>query len=79
MTNKQQEMIEYTIQEVVRYLIEDESVSMEQAMERFHRLYLQLTIRMRRMSWKQEKQIRRMRPGMKMTRFRRKWKRFMNK
>lgn len=36
MTNKQQEMIEYTIQEVVRYLIEDESVSMEQAMERFY-------------------------------------------
>lgn len=36
MTNRQQDMIEYTIQEVVRYLMEDESVSMEQAMEQFY-------------------------------------------
>lgn len=35
MTNQQQEMIEYTIQEVVRYLIEDKNISMEQAMEEF--------------------------------------------
>ena len=33
MTNQQQEMIEYTTQEVVRYLIEDNGISMEQAME----------------------------------------------
>lgn len=36
MTNQQQEMIEYTTQEVVRYLIEDNGISMEQAMERFY-------------------------------------------
>lgn len=36
MTNQQQEMIEYTTQEVVRYLIEDERISMEQAMEKFY-------------------------------------------
>lgn len=36
MTNRQQEMIEYTIQEVVRYLMEDEGVSMEQSMEQFY-------------------------------------------
>ena len=36
MTNQQQEMIEYTTQEVVRYLIEDEHISMEQAMEKFY-------------------------------------------
>lgn len=30
MTNRQQEMIEYTIQEVVRYIMEDEGVAMEQ-------------------------------------------------
>lgn len=36
MTNQQQEMIEYTIQDVVRYIIEDEQISMEQAMERFY-------------------------------------------
>lgn len=35
MTNGQQEMIEYTTQEVVRYLIEDKGISMEQAMEQF--------------------------------------------
>ena len=36
MTNQQQEMIEYTTQEVVRYLIEDNGISMEQAMELFY-------------------------------------------
>lgn len=36
MTNQQQEMIEYTTQEVVRYLIEDNGISMEQAMEQFY-------------------------------------------
>lgn len=36
MTNKQQEMIEYTTQEVVRYLIEDDGLTMEQAMEQFY-------------------------------------------
>lgn len=35
MTNQQQEMIEYTIQEVVRYLIEDKKITMEEAMEEF--------------------------------------------
>lgn len=35
MTNQQQEMIEYTIQEVVRYLIEDNGITMEEAMENF--------------------------------------------
>lgn len=34
MTNQQQEMIEYTAQEVVRYIMEDEKMSMEEAMER---------------------------------------------
>lgn len=29
-------MIEYTIQEVVRYIMEDEGVAMEQAMEQFY-------------------------------------------
>lgn len=36
MTNQQQEMIEYTTQEVVRYLIEDNGISMEHAMEQFY-------------------------------------------
>lgn len=36
MTEQQQEMIEYTIQEVVRYLVEDEEITMEQAMEQFY-------------------------------------------
>lgn len=36
MTDQQQEMIEYTIQEVVRYLVEDEEITMEQAMEQFY-------------------------------------------
>lgn len=36
MTNRQQEMIEYTTQEVVRYLIEDEGLIMEAALEKFY-------------------------------------------
>jgi hypothetical protein len=36
MTAQQQEMIEYTTQEVVRYLIEDNGITLEQAMERFY-------------------------------------------
>ena len=33
MTDQQQEMIEYTTQEVVGYLIEDNAITIEQAME----------------------------------------------
>ncbi len=36
MTNQQQEMIELTIQETIRYLIEDNAMTMEQAMEQFY-------------------------------------------
>lgn len=36
MTNQQQEVIEYTIQEVVRYLMEDNRITMEHAMEQFY-------------------------------------------
>lgn len=36
MTNQQQEMIEYTTQEVVRYLVEDRKMTMEKAMELFY-------------------------------------------
>lgn len=36
MTNQQQEMIEYTTQEVIRYLVEDNGVAMEQAMDQFY-------------------------------------------
>lgn len=36
MTNQQQEMIEYTTQEVIRYLVEDNGVTMEQAMDQFY-------------------------------------------
>jgi hypothetical protein len=36
MTNQQQEMIEYTTQDVVRYLIEDNEFTMEEAMNRFY-------------------------------------------
>ncbi len=36
MTSQQQEMIEYTTQEVIVYLMEDNSFTMEQAMERFY-------------------------------------------
>lgn len=35
MTDQQQEMIEYTTQEVIRYIMEDNQISMEKAMERF--------------------------------------------
>ncbi len=36
MSNQQQEMIEYTTQEVIAYLIEDNGITMELAMERFY-------------------------------------------
>lgn len=36
MTNQQKEMIEYTTQEVTQYLIEDEGMSMEEAMNQFY-------------------------------------------
>lgn len=36
MTNQQQEMIEYTTQDVIRYLMEDNGITMEQAMEQFY-------------------------------------------
>ncbi|SDF31658.1 hypothetical protein SAMN05660368_00456 [Marvinbryantia formatexigens] len=36
MTNQQQEMIEYTTQEVIAYLMEDKEIMMEQAMEQFY-------------------------------------------
>ncbi len=36
MSNQQQEMIEYTTQEVIAYLIEDNGITMEQAMEQFY-------------------------------------------
>ena len=36
MTNQQQEMIEYTTQDVIRYLVEDNGVVMEQAMDQFY-------------------------------------------
>ena len=36
MTNQQQEMIEYTTQEVIRYLVEDNGDAMEQAMDQFY-------------------------------------------
>lgn len=36
MTNQQQEMIEYTTQEVIGYLMEDNGITMEQAMEQFY-------------------------------------------
>nr|WP_295305823.1 hypothetical protein [uncultured Blautia sp.] len=36
MTNQQQEMIEYTTQEVIGYLIEDYGITMEQAMKQFY-------------------------------------------
>lgn len=36
MTNQQQEMIEYTTQEVIGYLIEDNGITIEQAMEQFY-------------------------------------------
>ena len=36
MTNQQQEMIEYTTQDVIRYLVEDNRVTMDQAMDQFY-------------------------------------------
>ncbi len=36
MTSQQQEMIEYTTQEVIQYIIEDKDSSMEVAMEKFY-------------------------------------------
>ena len=36
MSNQQQEMIEYTTQEVITYLMEDNGITMEQAMEQFY-------------------------------------------
>lgn len=36
MTNQQQEMIEYTTQEVIGYLMEDNGITMEQAMGQFY-------------------------------------------
>ena len=36
MTDQQKEMIEYTTQEVVGYLIEDNAITIEQAMEQFY-------------------------------------------
>ncbi len=36
MTNQQQEMIEYTTQEVIAYLMEDKQLLMEQAMNDFY-------------------------------------------
>lgn len=36
MTFQQQEMIEYTVQEVVEYLMEDYGISMDEAMDRFY-------------------------------------------
>ncbi len=36
MTNQQQEMIEYTVQEVIEYLMEDGNIEMDQAMEKFY-------------------------------------------
>ena len=36
MTNQQQEMIKYTTQEVIQYLIENKGISMEEAMEEFY-------------------------------------------
>ena len=36
MSVQQQEMIEYTIQEVIGYLIEDNGITMDQTMEKFY-------------------------------------------
>ena len=36
MTNGQQEMVEYTTQDVIRYLIEDDGMSLNQAMNTFY-------------------------------------------
>lgn len=36
MTNQQQEMIEYTTQEVIQYLMEDKKITIEKALEQFY-------------------------------------------
>ncbi len=36
MTNKQQEMIEYMIQDIVAYLVEDENLDVKSAMDIFY-------------------------------------------
>lgn len=36
MTNQQQEMIEYTTQDVIGYIIEDKGMTLEQAMDYFY-------------------------------------------
>ena len=36
MTSQQQEMIEYTTQEVIQYIMEDKESSMEEAMDEFY-------------------------------------------
>ena len=36
MTNEQQEMIEYTTQEIVQYIIEDNKLGMTDAMDKFY-------------------------------------------
>ncbi len=36
MTNQQQEMVEYTIQEVIGYLMDDEQMPMDEAMNKFY-------------------------------------------
>ncbi len=36
MSIQQQEMIEYTIQDVISYLMEDNGITMDQAMEQFY-------------------------------------------
>ncbi len=36
MTNEQQEMIEYTTQEIIQYIIEDNELDMTDAMDKFY-------------------------------------------
>lgn len=36
MTNEQQEMIEYTTQEIIQYIIEDNELDMTAAMDKFY-------------------------------------------
>ncbi len=36
MTNGQQEMIEYTVQDIVEYIMEDDKLSMNEAMDEFY-------------------------------------------
>ena len=35
MTNVQQEMVEYNVQDVIRFIVEDNHIPVEQAMEKF--------------------------------------------